>query len=111
MTNKYNKRFATYMTIVLGRIPPDVEKWASCNITLHEPPEDNCVGFAFTSTTPWHVVFPLALFKLPVKERLEAIAHEIAHCYLGHGKKRGDSEITVQQQEYDADELASKWGF
>ena len=111
MTNKYHQRFDRYIAIVLNGLPADVEEWVSCNVTLHEPPSENCVGFQFKQETMWHIIFPNALFNLPIKDRLFTMAHEIAHCYLGHEKKHSETKAMVDEQEKEADLLAMKWGF
>jgi len=99
------------MTTVFSRLPTDVVIWVSDNVTLHEPPEDNCVGFEFKSETTWHIIFPHSLFAIPVKDRIFTMVHEIAHCYLEHEKEYGESKTMVKSQEDEADTLATKWGF
>jgi Zn-dependent peptidase ImmA (M78 family) len=110
MANKYRHRFGHYIEEIFTRLPTDVVKWVSDNVTLHEPPEDDCLGFKFKSETPYHVIFLIKLFEIPIKNRLFTMAHEIAHCYLGHDGKHDGSKLEDKNEE-EADLLAKEWGF
>lgn len=74
---------------------------------------DDFPSFSVYEHSPWGadvqkegiIFFDPSLLDLPTDIAIGTVAHEFAHLFLGHTGKGGI------QEDYEADELACRWGF
>jgi hypothetical protein len=115
---KYDERMAKLLNAVQDKMPKEVNDWVLANNIIwvfersYYSNFASCLKIEKDDKVKFIIQAYPNMLRLKFKLQMAAIAHEIAHAYLGHKCNGGEYDIKLYDaDELDANILTDKWGF